>query len=74
LECAPSLQHSTTIDSASGLPHICTLFQCNLFHVSPNRCCVVSGNNFNLDTCSVVSQTDALLMRRARHSAATAPQ
>ena len=30
----------------SGLPHICSMFQCNIFHLAKGRTCPISGNNF----------------------------
>ena len=30
----------------SGLPHICSMFQCNMFHLAQGRTCPISGNNF----------------------------
>ena len=39
------------ICKASGLPHVCTMFQCNLFHLSQTKSCVVSGNNFGALEC-----------------------
>lgn len=30
----------------SGLPHICSMFQCNIFHLAQGRTCPISGNNF----------------------------
>ena len=39
----------------SGLPHICSMFQCNIFHLAQGRTCPISGNNFaniGLPDCS----------------------
>ena len=44
---------SLWICRASGLPHICTLFQCNLFHLSLTGRCTVSGNNFGASGASI---------------------
>ncbi len=30
----------------SGLPHVCSMFQCNIFHLAQGRTCPISGNNF----------------------------
>jgi hypothetical protein len=30
----------------AGLPHVCSMFQCNIFHLGQGRTCPVSGNNF----------------------------
>lgn len=30
----------------SGLPHVCSMFQCNIFHLAKGQTCPVSGNNF----------------------------